>query len=407
MVAEVTIGSFDWSRNGILHGLKELQENATFADLSFTCSDGLVLDAHQAVIERHSTLLKEFSRSAQCCLCRGKDCEFRLGQVSVVLPDVSSDTMETLLQLLYVGEANVDGEDASAQLLDACRMLRVTLPSDMTKKLREAQKENAQTSSPESSPAPKIRLKSAAELLGPTAATSESGVQDLPSDSDAVDVTIEVNPFPGTPVTLEPRSDQNDEGDRDDEPMLLDETPPLPGIIRLPAPPTPSTAEAILRVANIPTVNPNIGIQLPTTPCSPSSLNLWQPHADMVNGPFFNNANNVKKKTGPKKGGPPKEKTKFGGSEGLPEDQCPVCHKFYPNHKKREHFATTHFQTELRKYVTFLDGASTCTLCGKRAASEGSIARHVGLLHNKLAEVVGPEHYHYIEKLGKWGKRDS
>ena len=126
--------------------------------------------------------------------------------------------------------------------------------------------------------------------------------------------------------------------------MLLDATPPLPGIIRLPPPPTPSTAAAILRVANIPTVNPNIGIQLPTTPCSPSSLNLWQPHADMVNGPFFNNANNVKKKTGPKKGGPPKEKTKFGGSEGLPEDQCPVCHKFYPNHKKREHFATTHFQ---------------------------------------------------------------
>ena len=162
-------------------------------------------------------------------------------------------------------------------------------------------------------------------------------------------------------LILQPRSDQNDEGDRDDEPMLLDETPPLPGIIRLPAPPTPSTAAAILRVANIPTVNPNIGIQLPTTPCSPSSLNLWQPHADMVNGPFFNNANNVKKKTGPKKGIPPKEKTPgttyvnpnrttYGSSEGLPEDECPVCHKFYPNHKKREHFATTHFQVR-RNFV--------------------------------------------------------
>ena len=200
MVAEVTIGSFDWSRNGILHGLKELQENATFADLSFTCSDGLVLDAHQAVIERHSTLLKEFSRGAQCCLCRGKDCEFRLGQVSVVLPDVTSDTMETLLQLLYVGEARVDGEDASAQLLDACRMLGVTLPSGIKNTLSEAPRENSKTSSPESTPAPKIRLKSAADLLGPTAVSSEGGVQDPPSD--AVDVTIEVNPFPGTPVTL-------------------------------------------------------------------------------------------------------------------------------------------------------------------------------------------------------------
>ena len=223
MVADVTIGSFDWSKNGVLHGLKELQENASFADLSFTCSDGLVLDAHQAVIERHSTLLKEFSRGAQCCHCRGKDCDFRLRQVSIVVPDVNSDTMETLLRLLYVGEATVDGDEAAVELLDACRMLGVALPAEITKMLREAPNKISETPSAPT-PAPKIRLKSTAELMGPTASSSNVGLQNSPLEClhcrksfpfqfalnkhrekgcGAVDVTIEVNPFPGTPVTLQ------------------------------------------------------------------------------------------------------------------------------------------------------------------------------------------------------------
>ena len=194
MVADVTIGSFDWSKNGILRGLKELQENAAFADLSFTCSDGLVLDAHQVIVERHSALLKEFSRGSQCCRCRGKDCDFRLSQVSVVLPDVTSETMEILLQLLYVGEASVDGEEAIAELVDACRMLGIVLPSGTTKKLQEAPKEKSKTSEP---PPPKIRLKSVAELMGPSTSSEKGcGVED---------VIIEVNPFPGSPVTLEVR----------------------------------------------------------------------------------------------------------------------------------------------------------------------------------------------------------
>ena len=216
MVADVTIGSFDWSENGILRELKELQENGAFADLSFTCSDGLVLDAHQTVIQRHSALLKEFS-----CSTQGKDhSDFRLGQVSVVLPDVTSETMEILLQLLYVGEASVDGEEAIAELVDACRMLGIVLPSETTKKLQEAPKEKSKTSEP---PPPKIRLKSVAELMGPSTSFEVDG----PNSSleclqcrktfpfqfalnkhrekgcGAEDVIIEVNPFPGSPVTLE------------------------------------------------------------------------------------------------------------------------------------------------------------------------------------------------------------
>ena len=132
--------------------------------------------------------------------------------------------METLLQLLYVGEALVVGEEAAGELLGACRMLGINLPSEITKMLHEAPKENSETSSaPESSPAPKIRLKSVAELMGP-AASSESGQEESSLECPdcrkffpfqfalnkhrekgcgAVDVTVEVNPFPGTPVTLQ------------------------------------------------------------------------------------------------------------------------------------------------------------------------------------------------------------
>jgi len=428
MVADVTIGSFDWSKNGVLSGLKELQENAAFADLSFTCSDGLVLDAHQAVIERHSTLLKEFSRGTQCCLCRGKDCDFRLRQVSVIVPDVTSDTMETLLQLLYIGEATVDGEEAAVELQDACRMLGIALPSEITKTLREvAPKEHSETSS---APAPKIRLKSMVELIDP-AASSEVAMQNSPLECPhcrksfpyqfalnkhrekgcgAVEVTIEVNPFPGSPVTLLPRysAPANDPVEVvdgvDDEPMILDELP-----MNLPAPPTPSTAAAILRVANVHTINPNIGVQLPN---QLNGFNFWQQQAETVNGQTavkINVENYVKKKKEKKKSPVRKtstsnQQTAYGSSEGLPDDECPICHKFYPNNKKREHFASTHFQSELKLFVTTINGVATCNLCGKMGTAQQQIARHVGLAHDKLKDVVGPDHSYYIKRLG-WNNR--
>ena len=132
--------------------------------------------------------------------------------------------------------------------------------------------------------------------------------------------------------------------------MILDE---LPG--QLPAPPTPTTAAAILRVANIPRVNPNIGIQLPN---QMNLINFWQQqeealrnqsmnqHAETVNGQVA-----VKKKKEKKS---PKEKktstSTYGAAEGLPDDECPICHRFYPNNKKREHYASTHFQVSMDFY---------------------------------------------------------
>ena len=119
--------------------------------------------------------------------------------------------------------------------------------------------------------------------------------------------------------------------------------------MNLPAPPTPSTAAAILRVANVHTINPNIGVQLPN---QLNGFNFWQQQAETVNGQTavkINVENYVKKKKEKKKSPVRKtstsnQQTAYGSSEGLPDDECPICHKFYPNNKKREHFASTHFQ---------------------------------------------------------------
>lgn len=426
MVADVTIGSFDWSENGILRELKGLQENGAFADLSFTCSDGLVLDAHQTVIQRHSALLKEFSRSTQ-----GKDhSDSRLGQVSVVLPDVTSDAMETLLRLLYVGEATVDGEGAATELLDVCRMLGIALPSEITNMLRETPKEKSETPS-----APMIRLKSAAELMSPSkvgpSTSSEKSRLECPDcrrsfplqfalnkhmekGCESVEVTVEVNPFPGTPVNLQERSNSQPwsvtMNADDDEPMILGECPG-----QLPAPPAPtpvSAAKAILQIATR-NVIPNVQLppsnghgQLPKI----HGVTCWPQAAEEAPAPVGLNFESPPfPQTAVKNKSPKKQKTSstssreygsYGSAEGPAGDECPICHKFYPNQKKREHFASTHFQPELRKFVTTADGVTTCTLCGKTGKNVGGIARHCGLRHNKLEEVVGTEHYVYIKHLG-------
>ena len=148
--------------------------------------------------------------------------------------------------------------------------------------------------------------------------------------------------------------------------MILDE---LPGHLPLPAPPTPSTAEAILRVANIPTVNPSIGVQLPSQIVVDHLGHFWQQQAETVNGQLA-----VKKKKEKKS---PKEKktstSTYGSSEGLPDDECPICHKFYPNNKKREHFASTHFQVSRDFWGTDIAGNSgSFFTCGEATQVNGS-----------------------------------
>ena len=62
------------------------------------------------------------------------------------------------------------------------------------------------------------------------------------------------------------------------------------------------------------------------------------------------------------------------------------------------------FQSELKLFVTSSNGVATCNLCGKMGNVTNTIARHVGLAHNKLKDVVGPDHSYYIKGLG-WSNR--
>jgi hypothetical protein len=65
------IGGLDWTKDDVLSSMKGLQERCAFTDVAITCQDGLVLEAHMVVMERHSKVLREHARGAQCCLCRG------------------------------------------------------------------------------------------------------------------------------------------------------------------------------------------------------------------------------------------------------------------------------------------------------------------------------------------------
>ena len=94
------------------------------------------------------------------------------------------------------------------------------------------------------------------------------------------------------------------------------------------------------------------------------------------------------------------------GGDGAQPPPCPICNKFYPHHKKREHFATSHFQTELRRFITTSGGVTTCNICGKKGKDRATTARHCGLQHNKLVEVVSSEHIDYINRM-KPGRKST
>ena len=81
----MAFGVLDWSKAlanedsedsvCVLSGLKLLQEDCSFTDVFFTCEDGLVVEAHLAVIERHSRIVREHGEAEHsgCCACRDFD----------------------------------------------------------------------------------------------------------------------------------------------------------------------------------------------------------------------------------------------------------------------------------------------------------------------------------------------
>ena len=99
-------------------------------------------------------------------------------------------------------------------------------------------------------------------------------------------------------------------------------------------------------------------------------------------------------------------KASQSGGDNTQPPPCPICKKFYPHHKKREHFASSHYQTELRRFTTTSGGVTTCNICGKKGNNRAMAARHCGLQHNKLMEVVSPKHIDYIHRM-KPGRKSA
>lgn len=67
---------------------------------------------------------------------------------------------------------------------------------------------------------------------------------------------------------------------------------------------------------------------------------------------------------------------------------CPVCDLPDPN---REHI-TRHFMNELLEHVASQSSRTSCGLCSYRGEKAQNLAKHIGLVHNKLDELLADEH---------------
>ena len=167
----------------------------------------------------------------------------------------------------------------------------------------------------------------------------------------------------------------------EDEPMILGE---LPG--PLPAPPTPSPLPATKTIRQIATRNVIPNVQLPSSNGHAQlprihGVTYWPQSADEVLNEF-NLHTTPSTQMAVKKKSPMKQKTSstssreygsYGSTEGPAGDECPICHKFYPNNKKREHFASTHFQvsgTIFAKILNVCGSSFSMEASGKRLGNE-------------------------------------
>jgi hypothetical protein len=66
---------------------------------------------------------------------------------------------------------------------------------------------------------------------------------------------------------------------------------------------------------------------------------------------------------------------------------CPVCDLPDPN---REHI-TRHFMNELLDHVASQSSRTVCSLCSYRGEKAQNLAKHIGLVHNKLDELLADE----------------
>ena len=83
-----------------------LQEKGHYTDVNLIAKDGIVCQAHGAVLLRHCPQLRMIAAKFACCYCHGTDCggcERNGSLMSLSLPDFAQGTIMSFLELLYTG----------------------------------------------------------------------------------------------------------------------------------------------------------------------------------------------------------------------------------------------------------------------------------------------------------------
>ncbi len=268
---------------------------------------------------------------------------------------------------MYLGETSVESDAEAADLLGLGKMLAIEFPKELSARLNEMAERAA--SQPAPSPPPKIRLRNPNELFKtPEKEDSKTRMScdkcgkafslnvalekhrkrcmgSNVSAAAAENVTVELNPFGDSGDDADEtltgdealnddhtysntQTDENvrpgNDDDDDDEPMILDMLPP---------PPPPQLAEAILNIMNKSTANAQASPNWPNKRGRPPIVHPSDADpTDLDYEPVDKRA-----KTSP-------EKRQIAGEGNFSGADCPICHKFYLHGKKREHYASTHFQ---------------------------------------------------------------
>lgn len=112
--------SWDAYERNICNGLGLLQQRGEFVDMTLA-ADGYHVKVHQIVLSLVSPYIKDLIRAAEC------------PHPVIFLNKVSYDTLQSILEYAYTGEAVVDPERLDC-FLQACRELHITGLQDVTTK---------------------------------------------------------------------------------------------------------------------------------------------------------------------------------------------------------------------------------------------------------------------------------
>lgn len=101
----------------VLKVMLEFIHSEHLTDVTFTCSDGQEINTHRKILAQISPLVRK-----QVSMLPSDQ------RVTIILPDVTSETVIAFLSVLYVGEAKVSQMIDIDKVHDLCRMLSISFP---------------------------------------------------------------------------------------------------------------------------------------------------------------------------------------------------------------------------------------------------------------------------------------